>query len=109
MKIRFGYLDNMHVPKWLVTPFDMKIDNKGHESDFEDELIEMHVDLESKALFKSENISEYSSNINTAIKYSKHRAAAVPFLPSLPTPYMAETDLSHVDAIIQNRGTDYTC
>ena len=26
----------MHVPKWLVTPFDMKIDNKGYESDLED-------------------------------------------------------------------------
>ena len=36
----------MHVPKWLVTPFDTKIDNKGIESDMEDELIEMHVDLE---------------------------------------------------------------
>ena len=25
--IRFGDLDNMHVPEWLVSPFDMKIDN----------------------------------------------------------------------------------
>ena len=33
----------MHVPEWLVTPFDMKIDNKGHESDIEDEHFEMHV------------------------------------------------------------------
>ena len=30
--------------KWLVVPFDMKIDKKGHESDLEDELIEMHMD-----------------------------------------------------------------
>ena len=48
----------MHVPKWLVTPFDMKIDNKGYESDLEGELIEMHVDLEAKALFKSKNFAE---------------------------------------------------
>ena len=27
----------MHVPEWLVTPFDMKIDNKDYESDIEDE------------------------------------------------------------------------
>ena len=32
-KICFRDLDNMHVPEWLVAPFDMKIDNKGYESD----------------------------------------------------------------------------
>ena len=42
----------MHVPDRLITPFDMKIDNKGYESDLEDELIEMYVDFEAKALFK---------------------------------------------------------
>ena len=31
----------------------MKIDNKGYKSDMKDELIEMPVDLEAKALFKS--------------------------------------------------------
>ena len=36
----------MHVPEWLVTPLDMKIDNEGCESDLEDELIELHVHLE---------------------------------------------------------------
>ena len=49
----------MHVPEWLVTPFDMKIYNKGYESDLEDEFIKMHVGFEAKALFKSENIREY--------------------------------------------------
>ena len=37
----------------------MKIDNKGHESDLEDEIIEMHVDLEAKALLKGKKIAEY--------------------------------------------------
>ena len=31
----------MNVPEWLITPFDMKIDNKGDGSDLEDELIEI--------------------------------------------------------------------
>ena len=44
-KIRFGNLDNMHVPEWLVTPFGMRIDNKCCESDLVDALIEMHEDL----------------------------------------------------------------
>ena len=47
----------MHIPHWLATPFDMKIDNEGHEYDLEDELIEMHVDLKAKALFTSYDFS----------------------------------------------------
>ena len=38
-KILFGDLDNMNISKWLVTPIDMRIDNKGDESDLDDELI----------------------------------------------------------------------
>ena len=38
----------MHFPELLVTPIDMKIDNKGNQCDLEDELIEMHVNLEAK-------------------------------------------------------------
>ena len=66
-KIRFGDVDNMHVPEWLVTPFDMKIDNDGYESGLEVELIEMHVDLEAKALFKRKDLREYWSNIKVLI------------------------------------------
>ena len=57
-KIRFGDVDNMH-----ITPFEVKIDNKGRESDIKDELIEMHVDLEAKELFKSNT----SSNIEVIL------------------------------------------
>ena len=39
----------------------MKIDNNGYESDLEDELIEMHVDFEAKALFKRKNLTEQHS------------------------------------------------
>ena len=46
----------------------MNINNKGYESDLRDELVEMHVDLEVKALFKDKDLSEYCSNISTATK-----------------------------------------
>ena len=49
----------MHFTEWLVTPFDMKIDNKGYECDLEDELIEINVVPKAKALFKSKNITKY--------------------------------------------------
>ena len=49
----------MHVPVWIDGTFDMKIDNKGYESVLEDELIEMHVSLDVKALFRGEALREY--------------------------------------------------
>ena len=99
-KICFGDLDNMHVLEWQVTPFDMKMDNKGYESDIEDELIEMHVDLKPKMLYKSKNLSDYWSNINTATKYPKLRAADKTLFLAFQTSYMAETGLSHVKIIL---------
>ena len=79
-KISFGNLDNIHVADWLVIVFDMKIDNKSHEFDLEDQLIEMHVDLKAKAMLNSKNVSEYWSNINTATKYTKIRSAVKSFI-----------------------------
>ena len=46
LKIRIRDLDNMNGPKWIVTQVDMKIDNKSYVSEFDVELIEMHLDLE---------------------------------------------------------------
>ena len=57
------------------TQFDMKVYNKGYESDFEDEPIEMHMDLEANVLFRIENLNENCSILNTATKYPKLRAA----------------------------------
>ena len=56
-------IGNLNVPEWSVTPFDMEIDNKGYVSDLENELIEMHVDLKAKTLFKSKGLSEYWSTM----------------------------------------------
>ena len=99
VRIRFGDLDDMHVSEWLVASFDMKIDNKGYESDLEDELIEMCVDLKVEALFKSTNLSKYWSNIYAVAKYHKLRAADKPFLFTFPTSYMAKAGFCHVDAL----------
>ena len=45
-------------------------------NDLEDKRIEVHVVLEAKVLFKSKKLREYGSNIKTATKYPKLRAAA---------------------------------
>ena len=49
----------MHVPEWLATPVDMKIDKEGYESDIEDELNEMYMELKAKTLSKSKNLTKY--------------------------------------------------
>ena len=64
--LRFEDLDNMHFPEWLAAAFNVKKDNEGYEFYLEDEVIEMHVDLKAKALFKGKDLSEYWSNVNTA-------------------------------------------
>ena len=66
--MHFGNLRNRHVTERLDTPFDMKIYHIGFECDLEDELNEIHMNLEAKELFKNENLREYWSNINIAIK-----------------------------------------
>ena len=76
----------------------MKKDNKGYESDLEDVLIEIHIDLEAKVLFKSKNLSEYWCIINTTTKYLKRIAAAGPLLLALHTLYMVEAGISHENA-----------
>ena len=92
----------MNVPEWFVTQFDVKIDNGGYESDLQDEVIEMPVNLEADALFKRKNLSEYRSNIYAATKYPELRAAAEQFLLEFQTSYMVEADLSRVNAILTN-------
>ena len=38
----------MHVPDWIVAPFDLKIEDADIESYLEHELVDMFVDLEAK-------------------------------------------------------------
>ena len=75
----------MHVSDWLLTQFDIKIDNKCYESDIQDEFIEMHVGLDAKALLICKYVSVYWSNINTVAKYLKLRAATVTFVLAFST------------------------
>ena len=90
----------MHVPEWLVTPFDMKI---YHKCDFEEELNEFLVNLEAKALLKSKNLSEYYGSMKTTSKYPKLRASAEPFILAFQTSFMVEADISHVSTILRKQ------
>ena len=69
----------------------------------------MHVDHESKTLFRSKNLNEHYNHTNAVAKYPKLRAAAEPLLLEFQKSYMVETGLSHVNVILakqRNRRTD---
>ena len=61
-KVRFEDLEKMHVPDWIVVPFDLEIENADIDSYLEDKFVDMCVDLEAKSLFRSKSLSDYWSN-----------------------------------------------
>ncbi|KRZ88153.1 Zinc finger BED domain-containing protein 5 [Trichinella sp. T8] len=62
-KIRFEDLENMTVPDWIITPFDIEIENANVEFSLQEKHVEMiSADLEAKLLFKHKSLSEFWSN-----------------------------------------------
>ena len=48
-KVYFENLEKIHVPDWIVTLFDLEIENADIESHVEDELVDLYVNLEAKS------------------------------------------------------------
>ena len=90
----------MHVPDWIVAPFDLEVVNVEIDSYLEDELVEMCVGLEAKSLFKSKTLSDYWSNGNINSKYPKFSAAIELILLAFPSSYMVEAGFSHANAVL---------
>ncbi|KRX66261.1 hypothetical protein T09_15706 [Trichinella sp. T9] len=62
-KIRFEDLENMTVPDWIITPFDIEIENANNEFSLQEKHVEMiSADLEAKLLSKHKSLSEFWSN-----------------------------------------------
>ncbi|KRZ51796.1 Zinc finger BED domain-containing protein 5 [Trichinella nativa] len=62
-KTRFEDLENMTVPDWIITPFDIEIENANVEFSLQEKHVEMiSADLEAKLLFKHKSLSEFWSN-----------------------------------------------
>jgi len=101
--IRFKDLENMTIPEWIITPFDVKFEDLSVEPECEYELAELSVDIAAKAVFESRSLSDFWYNVNTRDKYSKLTAAAEPFLLAFPSSYMVEAGFSHVNAILSKQ------
>jgi len=46
------------VPDWIVTLFDFNVQNADINSQLQDELTDMRVDLEAQSLFKRKNLRD---------------------------------------------------
>ena len=57
-KVLFKDLQRMRVPDWIVTLFDLNVQNVDIMSRFQDELMDMRVDLEAQSLFKHKNLRD---------------------------------------------------
>jgi hypothetical protein len=86
-RFRFKDLENMTIPEWIITPFDVKFENLSVEPECEYELAELSVDIAAKAVFESRSLSDFWYNVNTRNKYPKLAAAAGPFLLAFPSTY----------------------
>ena len=78
----------MHVLDWTVILFDQEIENADIESQLEDEVIDMRVNLEIKSLFRNKSLNNYWSNVNTVTKYLKFTAVVETFLLAFLCSYM---------------------
>ena len=58
-RVRFKDLENMTVPEWIISPFDVKFENVSVEPECEYELAEICVDIAAKALFESRSLSDF--------------------------------------------------
>jgi len=101
--VRFKDLENMTIPEWIITPSDVKFENRSVEPECEHELAELSVDIAAKAAFKSRSLSDFWHKVNTRDKYPKLAAAAEPFLLAFPSSYMVEAGFSHVNAILSKQ------
>ena len=58
-RVRFKDLENMTIPEWTITPFDVKFENLSVEPECEYELAELSVDIAAKAVFESRSLSDF--------------------------------------------------
>jgi len=62
-KALFKDLQRMRVPDWIVTLFDFYVQNADINSQLQDELTDMRVDLEAQSLFEHKNLRDSAMQI----------------------------------------------
>jgi len=58
LKVHFEDLQRMRMPDWIVPLFDFNVQNADINSQLQDELTDIRVDLEAQSLFKRKNLRD---------------------------------------------------
>ncbi|KRZ15985.1 SCAN domain-containing protein 3 [Trichinella zimbabwensis] len=77
-KIRFEDLENMTVPDWIITPFDIETENVNIEFSLQEEHVEMSADLEAKLVFKNKSLRAWGSMRHQGIHRGSMRRQGKP-------------------------------
>jgi len=97
LKVLIEDLQRMRVPDWIVTLFDFNVQNADINSQLQDELPDMRVDLETQSLLKRKKTMR-QCHVNIAVKYPKFSAAVEPFLLAFSVSDMLESGVSYANA-----------
>jgi len=79
-------LQRMRLSDWIVTLFHFNVQNADINSQLQDELPDMRMDLEAHSLFKRKK-TVWQCHVNTAVKYPKFCEAVEPFLLAFSISY----------------------
>jgi len=83
-------------------PFDFNKQSADINSQLQNELPDMRVDLEAQSLLKRKKTA-WQCHVNTAVKYPKFGAAVEPFLLAFSVSYMLESGVSHENAFLKQK------
>ncbi|XP_066938665.1 zinc finger BED domain-containing protein 5-like [Macrobrachium rosenbergii] len=96
---RFGDLEKIEIPDWIVAPFDIPNGN-AFDYDLQEEVIHMFVDLEAKSLFRNNSTGLFWTNVNIVNKYPKLSGKVLPFLLSFPSSYITDAGFIHLSTLM---------
>lgn len=78
----------------------MEMQNADVDLQLQEDLFDMTMDLEAKALLRRKSLSDYWRSVNTVVKYPRLCAVVEPFLLYFPSSNIVEAGFNHVSAIL---------
>ncbi len=98
MTTRFQDLRNIEVPAWVQLPFDINVAEQ--EAKYQEELIELQHDGQSKTRFLQQGYKNVWYNSDVTMRYPKLWETVKPLLLSFASSYLVEVGFSSVTKLL---------
>ena len=105
-KYCFCDLQQMVVTDYVITPFECAIGLRDHKPNLDEQLFELHTDLEAKSILTRSGFCTLWSSGLVIKRYTVLSKTVLGILLALQNSYMVEAGFSHINAIMtkkQNR------